>query len=261
MDINVPKYEIGYALSGGFAKGFAHLGIMQALHEQRIHPNILSGVSAGAVASVFYADGKEPYRIMELFHDVSLRKLAGITISKQSLLKFDGFIDFLKSHLQAKRLEDLKIPTFITATDFDNGRIVTFKQGEITERVAASCCLPILFPPQRIEEINYIDGGILMNLPVSPIRDLCKKVFAFDVIPFDADPYKLNMASIALRTFYFTFQANSLPERQLADFLIEPYGLDKYSYIEIEKGKEIFERGYQAAKESIKHFPDSIFLQ
>ena len=59
--MNEFKYNIGYALSGGFIKGFAHLGIMQALHEHGIRPEILSGVSAGALAAVFYADGKEPY--------------------------------------------------------------------------------------------------------------------------------------------------------------------------------------------------------
>lgn len=65
--MNEFKYNIGYALSGGFIKGFAHLGIMQALHEHGIRPEILSGVSAGALAAVFYADGKEPYHIVELF--------------------------------------------------------------------------------------------------------------------------------------------------------------------------------------------------
>ena len=62
--MNEFKYNIGYALSGGFIKGFAHLGIMQALHEHGIRPEILSGVSAGALAAVFYADGKEPYHVV-----------------------------------------------------------------------------------------------------------------------------------------------------------------------------------------------------
>ncbi|MGL5272836.1 MAG: patatin-like phospholipase family protein [Phocaeicola sp.] len=245
--MNTPTYKIGYALSGGFVKGFAHLGIMQALHEFGISPQVLSGVSAGAIVSVFYADGKEPYEIMNIFQDASFQQLINFSISRQSLLKLDGFTEFLKKHIKARNIENLKIPTFITATDFDHGRIVTFKEGEIAQRVAASCCLPILFAPQKIDGINYVDGGVLMNLPVTPIRKLCEKVIAFDVIPFDTDSYKPNMASIAMRTFYFAFQANSLPERALADILIEPYEIEEYGYIEYEKGKEIFERGYQAA--------------
>ncbi|MGL4518298.1 MAG: patatin-like phospholipase family protein [Phocaeicola sp.] len=249
--MNRLQYKIGYALSGGFVKGFAHLGIMQALHEYGIHPEVLSGVSAGAVAAVLYADGKEPYQIMELFQDTKFQQFTKVSISRQSLLRFDGFIEFLKKNLKAKQLEELLIPTLITATDLDHGKIVTFDRGEITERVAASCCLPILFPPQNIAGTNYVDGGVLMNLPVAPIRHLCEKVIALDVVPFHADTYKMNMANIALRTFYFTFQANSHPQRALADLLIEPYELNTYGYIELEKGKEIFEQGYQAAQKTI----------
>ena len=61
------KYPIGYALSGGFIKGFAHLGVMQSLLEHDIKPNILSGVSAGALAGVFYADGNEPHKVLDYF--------------------------------------------------------------------------------------------------------------------------------------------------------------------------------------------------
>jgi NTE family protein len=145
--MNEFKYNIGYALSGGFIKGFAHLGIMQALHEHGIRPEILSGVSAGALAAVFYADGKEPYHIVELFEHHSFKELTTFSINKQGLLKLDSFIDFLNSNLESKTIEELKIPTIITATDLDHGRIVSFKKGKIAERLAASCCMPILFAP------------------------------------------------------------------------------------------------------------------
>ena len=175
--MNEFKYNIGYALSGGFIKGFAHLGIMQALHEHGIRPEILSGVSAGALAAVFYADGKEPYHIVELFEHHSFKELTTFSINKQGLLKLDSFIDFLNSNLESKTIEELKIPTIITATDLDHGRIVSFKKGKIAERLAASCCMPILFAPIRINNTYYVDGGILMNLPVSPIRKECEKVW------------------------------------------------------------------------------------
>ena len=115
--MNEFKYNIGYALSGGFIKGFAHLGIMQALHEHGIKPEILSGVSAGALAAVFYADGKEPLHIVELFEHHSFKELTTFSINKQGLLKLDSFIDFLNSNLESKMIEELKIPTIITATD------------------------------------------------------------------------------------------------------------------------------------------------
>ena len=230
--MNEFKYNIGYALSGGFIKGFAHLGIMQALHEHGIRPEILSGVSAGALAAVFYADGKEPYHIVELFEHHSFKELTTFSINKQGLLKLDSFIDFLNSNLESKTIEELKIPTIITATDLDHGRIVSFKKGKIAERLAASCCMPILFAPIRINNTYYVDGGILMNLPVSPIRKECE-----------------NVVSIALRAYHFIFQANTLPQKGIADLLIESYGLEEYSNRELERAEEIFEKGYNTATE------------
>lgn len=221
--MNEFKYNIGYALSGGFIKGFAHLGIMQALHEHGIRPEILSGVSAGALAAVFYADGKEPFHIVELFEHHSFKELTTFSINKQGLLKLDSFIDFLNSNLESKTIEELKIPTIITATDLDHGRIVSFKKGKIAERLAASCCMPILFAPIRINNTYYVDGGILMNLPVSPIRKECEKVIALNVDPLVADEYSKNVVSIALRAYHFIFQANTLPQKGIADLLIESY--------------------------------------
>lgn len=100
-------------------------------------------------------------------------------------------------------IEELKIPTIITATDLDHGRIVSFKKGKIAERLAASCCMPILFAPIRINNTYYVDGGILMNLPVSPIRKECEKVIALNVDPLVADEYSKNVVSIALRAYHF----------------------------------------------------------
>ncbi len=229
--------------------GFAHLGIMQALHEHGIRPEILSGVSAGALAAVFYADGKEPYHIVELFEHHSFKELTTFSINKQGLLKLDSFIDFLNSNLESKTIEELKIPTIITATDLDHGRIVSFKKGKIAERLAASCCMPILFAPIRINNTYYVDGGILMNLPVSPIRKECEKVIALNVDPLVADEYSKNVVSIALRAYHFIFQANTLPQKGIADLLIESYGLEEYSNRELERAEEIFEKGYNTATE------------
>ena len=251
--MNTFKYNIGYALSGGFIKGFAHLGIMQALHEHGITPNRLSGVSAGALAAVFYADGREPYHIIELFEHHSFTELTTFSINKQGLLKLDSFIDFLESNLRTKLIEELPIPTIISATDLDHGKTVSFRKGKIAERVAASCCMPVLFAPQKINNTYYVDGGILMNLPVTPIREMCEKVIAFNVSPLVADEYKKNVVTIALRAYHFIFQANTLSQKPLSDLLIEPYGLEGYSNRELEKAEEIFEQGYNTANEILDH--------
>ena len=90
---NSHKYQIGYALSGGFIKGFAHLGVMQALLEHDIKPDIISGVSAGALAGVFYADGNEPHKVLDYFSGHKFQDLTKLVIPKKGLFDLCEFID------------------------------------------------------------------------------------------------------------------------------------------------------------------------
>lgn len=248
----VKKYAVGFALSGGFIKGFAHLGVMQALLEHDIKPDILSGVSAGALAGVFYADGNEPHKVLDYFAGHKFMDLTKLVIPKVGLFELGEFIDFLKSNLKAKRFEELQLPLIVTATDLDHGRMVHFHKGDIAERIAASCCMPVLFSPVKIEGTYYVDGGLFMNLPVSTVRRICERVVAINVSPLMADKYKMNIVSIALRSYNFMFRANTFPEREKADLLIEPYNLAGYSNTELEKAEEIFMQGYKAANDILE---------
>ena len=171
---------------------------------------------------------------------------------KVGLFELGEFIDFLKSNLKSKKLEELQIPLIITATDLDHGRLVHFHKGDIAERVAASCCMPVLFAPVNIDGTHYVDGGLLMNLPVSTLRRICEKVIAVNVSPLMATKYKMNIVSIALRSYNFMFRSNSFPEREKADLLIEPYNLEGYSNTELEKAEEIFMQGYNTTNDILE---------
>ncbi|MEG1685325.1 MAG: patatin-like phospholipase family protein [Bacteroides sp.] len=245
------SYKIGYALSGGFIKGFAHLGVMQALLEHDIKPDIISGVSAGALAGAFYADGNEPHQVVEYFIKHKFTDLTSWARATSGLFKLDDFIDFLNANLKAKRIEDLKLPLIITATDLDHGKSIQFRHGKLAERVAASCCMPVMFSPVVINGVNYVDGGVFKNLPVSTIRKECEKIIAINVSPIVAEQYKKNVLNIAMRSYHFMFRANTFPDRENCDMLIEPYGLRGYSNRELEKSDEIFEQGYKVGNEII----------
>ncbi len=249
MEKNLKSYNIGYALSGGFIKGFAHLGAIQALLEHDIKPDIIAGVSAGALAGVFYADGNEPYKVLDFFAGHKFQDLTKLVIPKVGLFELCEFTEFLKSHLKAQKLEDLNIPLIVLATDLDHGRPVLFRKGNIAERITASCCMPVLFAPVNIGGTHYVDGGLLKNLPVSVIRAVCEKVIAVNVSPLMAEQYKMNIVSIAMRSYHFMFRANTMHDREACDLLIEPYNLNGYSNTELVKAEEIFEQGYNTAVE------------
>lgn len=247
------EYDIGFALSGGFIKGFAHLGAIQALYEHGIRPDIISGVSAGALAGVFIADGCEPYKVLDHFSGYTFNDLTTMVIPTSGFYELKEFIAFLKGHLKAKRFEELQIPLLVTATDFDHGKSVHFHRGSLAERIAASCCMPVMFKPLRINGVHYVDGGLLMNLPVSPLRKQCEKIVAINVSPLIKDKYKNNILSIATRSYRYMFRANTFNDRNICDLLIEPYNLDGYSNRELNKAEEIFEQGYSTANKVLEN--------
>jgi NTE family protein len=240
-------YHIGCVLSGGFIKGFAHLGVMQALIEHDYQPNIISGVSAGALSGVFVADGNEPYKVLDFFKDKRFKDLTRLIMPRRGLFELSDLIDFILENIQTKRLENLKIPMIVTATDLDHGKSVQFTRGNIAERIAASCCLPILFAPVYINGVHYVDGGLFSNLPVHTLTGICDKVVAINVSPITPEKYKLNILGIAMRSYHLMFSSNSMHERDDADLFIEPENLSGYGNRELDKAEEIFNQGYNTA--------------
>lgn len=246
------QYAIGFALSGGFIKGFAHLGAMQALDEHGIRPDIISGVSAGAIAGAFIADGREPYEVVDIFMRYKFNDLATWARSTAGLFKLNDFITFLRKNLRAEKIEDLSIPLLIEATDFDHGRQVMFRRGRLAERIAASCCMPIVFSPVRIGNTYYVDGGVLNNMPVAPIRDICDKIIGINVSPVPQGRLqKMNVVNIALRTYTLMFHSNTFEETKRCDLLLEPEDLDRYHNRELEYAGEIFKKGYEHTQKRI----------
>ena len=246
------KYQTGYALSGGFIKGFAHLGAVQALYENDVWPEIIAGVSAGSLAGVFLADGKEPFKILELFEEKEFGDFTKFAIrARGGFMLLDQLHDFLYGNLSVRNLEQLRIPMIVTATNLDNGVTVHFRDGDIAPRVAASCCVPGLFTPIKIDDCHYVDGGVLMNLPVSVIRGDCERVVAVNVSPIISPGYKMNVVNVLQRTYHLMSHSNILLDRGMADLLIETHNLNSYANNELDKAREIFGRGYEAAKKAL----------
>ncbi len=244
-------YKIGIALSGGGIKGLCHAGVLKALEEQGIKPDILSGVSAGAVVGALYADGYSPDEIAVLFEDISFRNMTKIRIPVGGFFRTDIFQKFLTDKLRAKTFEDLKMPLRIVATDLDKGQSVVFSSGKLIDPVVASCSIPVLFRPKVIDGVHYVDGGVLKNFPVSTIRDECEKVIGINASPMVADEYKLSILNVASRSYHFMFKANIFHDKELCDLLIEPIDMGNYDTFDVDKGREIFELGYRTTRQML----------
>lgn len=257
MDLNKfikeRPYKIGIALSGGGIKGLCHAGVLKALDEYGIVPDIISGVSAGSVVGALYSDGYTPNEIATLFEDVSFRRLTKIQIPNGGFFKIDAFQEFLMKNLSAKTFDELNIPLKIVATDLDAGKSVVFSTGNLIEPIVASCSVPVLFSPKIIDGVRYVDGGVLKNFPVSTIKKDCELLIGVNASPMVADKYKPTILNVAIRSYNFMFKANIFHDKELCDFLIEPVDMGSYETFSIDKGREIFELGYQTTKKMINN--------
>ena len=242
-------FKIGIALSGGGIKGLCHAGVLKALEERGIKPDLISGVSSGAVVGALYADGYTPDEIAQLFEDISFRQMTKIKLTEGGFFRIDAFQKFLTKKLHAKTFEDLKIPLRIVATNLDQGRSVVFSKGKLIEPIIGSCSVPVLFTPKMIEGVRYVDGGVFKNFPVSTIREDCEKVIGINASPLVADDYKPTILNVASRSYHFMFKANIIADKELCDLLIEPVDMGNYETFDVDKGREIFELGYNTAKQ------------
>ena len=247
MEATPKPYKIGLALSGGGAKGFAHLGVFKLLEESGLKPDIISGTSAGSLMGVLFADGYSADEIKNMFIGREFSEFAQLQIPKSGLFNYARFREFLKRHLRSKRIEDLPIPTVIVATDLDRGCSHEFRSGPIVEAVTASCCMPIVFSPVLINGVHYVDGGLFRNFPVSTIRDECEYVIGVNVSPLIPQRYKQTLLHIAERTYHYVFKANAIEDRELCDILIEAKEVGLYKTFDLENINLISEIGYEAA--------------
>ncbi len=243
------KYKTGLVLSGGAARGFAHLGVLKALEEYNMKPDIISGVSAGSIAGVLYADGYSPEEILDILMHKKISEYFRITIPKTGFFKVTGLEDILKSTLRVKTFEELKIPLIVTVTNIEIGKPEYINSGTLIDILIASSSIPILFESKKTKGTVYVDGGIMDNLPVMPILNRCQKIIGVHVNPIGKLDNITGIAHIAERSFHLAIAAEIDRKKELFDYFIEPEKLKKYGLFDVKKGKEIFQIGYEAAKE------------
>jgi NTE family protein len=258
--MSVKQYNIGLVLSGGGARGFAHLGVIQALNESGIFPDVISGTSAGAIIGVLYADGHSPKEILKLMNIGSRLDFMRPALPREGLLQINGIIKMLKTSLHSKKFKDLKIPLYVTATDLNNGKAVYFSEGDLYDPVIASASIPVLFQPVKIDNISFVDGGVLDNLPISPIKNKCRILIGSFVNPVGYMEKISGLINIAERTFMLSMTKEISEKAKMFDLFIAPLELRNYKILDPEKAQELFEIGYYSTNEKLKEIDIDILL-
>lgn len=160
---NRPRF--GLILSGGAARGFAHIGLLRALERANLKPDVIAGTSMGAIIGAFYAYGKTADEIYEIARDVSWRDIIDLSLSN-ALFKGGKLHAFLSKHLPAT-FEALPTRLVVSATDVETGEEVFLFRDDLITAIRASSCFPGAFEPVTIGGRTLADGGIVNNIPVN----------------------------------------------------------------------------------------------
>ena len=242
-----PPYRIGLALSGGGARGFAHIGVYKAMEELGICPGIISGTSAGSITGAMFASGRTAEEAMTFFKEKKLLDFARPTMSRTGLMNMNGLERHLAEFIKVKRMEELRIPLVITATNLNLGIPAHFKEGELIPRIIASCSVPIVFSPMTIDGFQYVDGGVFMNLPVRPIRDLCEVAIGVHIDPVEPESHVKNMLQMAERSFHMGILSNMNEDTRLCDVVVMPKHISQYNMFDLSNMDSLYEEGYKQA--------------
>ena len=259
LHMDLTSKSIGLALSGGGSKGIAHAGVLKFLTEQGIEPSCIAGSSAGAIVGTMHAFGKKPEEILDFFKSIYFFHWKHFTFKKAGIVDSESFKSyFIEIFGETTTLADLKIPTYITATDMVKGKLKIFSpETKVVDAVLASTAVPGMISPYMIKEKLYSDGGILNHFPTDILQGRCDYLIGVYVSPIQNIESKdlKSIKSVTSRAFDLLYANYKYQKFNLCDWVIEPKELANFSTFETSKTKmnAIFEIGYNEAKKSFQN--------
>ncbi len=247
----IPK--LGLALGGGAARGFAHIGVLQVLEEEGIKPSLVVGTSAGSVVASFYASGKTGQQLQWLADTMDETQFTDWAnpFSGRGILRGEALGKYINSQLNGMKIEDMKLPLGIVATDLRTGDGILFRRGDVATAVRASSAVPSVFEPVQIAGKDYVDGGLVSPVPVRYARQMgADLVLAVDISSRPEDAKTTDMLKVLLQTFSIMGKSISQLELAQADVVVRP-ALPEIGSTEFSARKKSIEAGRAAMKQAM----------
>lgn len=247
--------SIGLALSGGAARGLAHVGVLKALSEHDIPIDFLAGTSAGALVAGTYASGMSITEIESVARSLRWRDVGRMTMSRMGVQSNERLEQYLRSRLPVTRFEEFPIPFAAVATDLKSGRGVILQgEGDVPFAIRASCAIPGWYVPVTDEQgRQLVDGGLVANIPSDVARSMgADVVIAVDVNAEGATFLgpSLSIISVVLQSMMLVQRTASLYQSAVADLVIKPK-IGHIRWDEMRRADELISAGYEAGNESI----------
>jgi NTE family protein len=245
--------RLGVVLSGGGARGLAHVGVLRALSERGIRPACIAGTSAGGIVGALYGAGYSPVEMIEFFREKSPFRLSKVSLTKPGILDMEKVVADFEEYFPDDSFEVLAPGLSVVATDILKGERVVFDSGRLIPAVLASSAVPVVFAPVEIDGRWFADGGIVDNFPVDEVIGRCDVVLGAYVNPSHEveEPDLTNSLAVLQRAVEIGSYALSRTNFARCDFLLRPQSLAEYGTFDMKPLEEIEAIGYEAAIERI----------
>lgn len=246
---NRPK--VGLALSGGSALGICHIGAIKALMENEVSVDYISGTSAGAVVAAAYAFEVPLEKMIEISRRLSWSNVSRFGYSKLGLNSNEPVGEIVEEMIGKVNIEDARIPLAIVATDIDTGEKIVFRKGRVSDAVRASTCIPAFFVPVKVGRKKLVDGGLVENLPISPLKEMgAETIIGVNLGQFRTYKKTANVLDVIINSYGILLRPQNHSNGEKEGIFIEPH-LEKFTPSDFEKVDELMSVGYKAAKEQI----------
>ncbi len=245
--------KLGLALSGGAARGIAHIGVLQYLEEREIKPDIIAGTSAGSIIGSLFCAGYSPGEMVKIAHNINWRQIfrySRIRFPRLGLINIDFLDKMLEDFLGGKTFSDLYLPLIVATVDLDNHQPLFIEEGDLISAVKGSCAIPGIFFPVHRNNRTLVDGGVLHNIPTLPLYERkTKNIIAVDVNAHRSpDRSPRNIFEVIYQSLYMVNRYREHEDGNLANHLIVP-DLQDIGMWDLNRTEELVELGYNKAEE------------
>ena len=248
------KATLGLVLSGGGARGIAHIGVIDALRSQGLEPDCIAGSSSGAIIGALAAAGHPTEAMLEFFRKASPFRLSVVTVRKAGILDTAKVVARFREYFPDDSFEGLGIRLFLTGTDILNARPRIFESGPLIPAILASCSMPGVFTPTEVDGRWYVDGGVINNFPIEPLRGRCDVVVGHYASPLRrVKPGDLaGVLAVSERALEVGMHFASKQKFHECDVMLSCPQLNEYGLFDTRHHREIFELGRRAALASME---------
>ena len=245
--------KIALVLGGGAARGFAHVGVIRVLEQEKIPIHMIVGTSVGSLIGALYASDPNSFNLEWLSFTIEKDDIFDYSViySKMGPVQGERLEKFVQTKVKAKTMEQMKIPFYAVATDLNEGNTWVFEKGSVAKAVRASSSIPGIFQPLELGGKMYVDGGVTDNLPVDVARAKgADIIIAVNISKNIRNPQVNTLIDVIMQSINIMGRELCTYKSRGYDVLIEP-NVGDVGMTDFTQKKRLMDAGIQAAKQAI----------